>query len=629
MSDPNKAWRILLVEDDPDDALLVREALAEAAAERPGTPAHIVRHVESLEAALGELGQGVFDVVLLDMHLPDASELDLVRQVIQEQRHGPVLVLTGMQDEELAASSLQLGAQDYLVKGRFDAASLAGAIRFGIERHRLRTQLERQARELTENEGRLRRIIGNAADAIVVTDPGGAVLLANPAAEVMFGRGRRELLGCNLGLPTGLEKTELEIDRPDRPGFTVEMRVVDITWSGQMAFLATFRDITAHKETLRELDETRLKQLMIKDQFLSHVSHELRTPLTVIMQHAELLLDGLLGELSPEQQKSLATVKRNCNYLRQMIEDLLEATRADAGKLLVTPLRTDLGGVIGETLAHVRELVDARNLTFATELPAGLPQVLADPSRLRQILTNLLNNAVKFTPAGGAVTVAVARDPRDADHLVCSVTDTGCGIPAADSERIFDPLYQREADPETVRKGLGLGLHICHQLVASQGGRIWMTSEVDVGSTFSFTVPIYSGRTLLAGLPGGADAAGPLCLVAISARTDDRRELPPFERKFLDRVRRVVRSCLMPDRDLLLPRLHCEAHGEVVFVAAGADRAGARILADRILRLLAEDIQLQRSELTFAAHLAELEPARPAAELIEALVRDLAEEAGF
>jgi signal transduction histidine kinase/DNA-binding response OmpR family regulator len=237
-----------------------------------------------------------------------------------------------------------------------------------------------------------------------------------------------------------------------------------------------------------ELDRTRREQLDMKDEFLSHVSHELRSPLATVHQFTTIVLDGLAGEINGEQRGYLEIVLRNSLQLRDMIGDLLEVTRARSGKLTIDPQPTSMRDLLRSMTQTYERRATEKGIIFGTSCPPGLPLVLADPSRIGQVLSNLADNALKFTTRG-EVSISCCLDDEDKSIRV-AVADTGCGIGAESLPRIFDRLYQ---SPNTVvlsRKGLGLGLHICQLLVELHGGRIWAESETGQGTTIFFTLPI-------------------------------------------------------------------------------------------------------------------------------------------
>lgn len=239
------------------------------------------------------------------------------------------------------------------------------------------------------------------------------------------------------------------------------------------------------------LERNRQEQVRFKDEFLSLVSHELRSPLTATKQFTSILLGGLAGDLNAEQRQYLQIVMKNIHQLQSMIDDLLEVSRLEGGKLTIEPSAVSVPAAVGDAFETVEVTARAKGIALSSDLPADLPSGFADRIRLRQILIILLDNAVKFTPEGGAVSVR-ARAIDDQGFLQIDVSDTGCGVPAQIVDRIFDRLYQADEPGDQPRKGLGLGLHICKELVTRQGGQIRVEARPRGGSTFSFTLPVFS-----------------------------------------------------------------------------------------------------------------------------------------
>ncbi len=238
------------------------------------------------------------------------------------------------------------------------------------------------------------------------------------------------------------------------------------------------------------LDGLRKQQLLIKDQLLSNVSHELRTPLTAVHRFVTLLCDGRAGGLEPQQREYLALALQNVDQLARMIQGLLDATRADAGKLEIEPRRVVVGEISSEVIRTLRSRADELGIALEAQVPEDLPAVLADPARLEQILFNLIDNALKFTPQGGHVAIQARQRETEPGFVCIAVSDTGRGIHPEAQIEIFQRLYQGQGASATSRQGLGLGLYIARELVTRQGGRIWVESQPGRGSTFSFTLPV-------------------------------------------------------------------------------------------------------------------------------------------
>jgi two-component system, sensor histidine kinase and response regulator len=231
---------------------------------------------------------------------------------------------------------------------------------------------------------------------------------------------------------------------------------------------------------LRELDR-------LKSAFVSIVSHELRTPITSIKGYVENMLDGLAGSLTDKQLHYLTRVRYNTDRLTRMINDLLDLSRIEAGRLELRLEAVALPVKVHNVVEGVQRVAGEKGLTVRQELQAGLPLVRGDRDKLYQILTNLIQNAIQFTPKGGEVVVRC--EVRDPDYIQVCVADTGCGIPPHELDKIFDRFFRGET-VSTEARGAGLGLAITKSLVELHGGRIWVESTVGEGSQFYFTLPI-------------------------------------------------------------------------------------------------------------------------------------------
>lgn len=255
----------------------------------------------------------------------------------------------------------------------------------------------------------------------------------------------------------------------------------------------------------RALEAAQLEQIALRNQFMSHISHELKTPLTAIHQLVQAVLESGPDQLSDESRAYLSIVFRNAEQLKRLIGDLVEATRAEAGKLRVDPKVIDVSELIHGVVRAFEVRAASRRVAVRCEVDSELPRILADPSRVQQILDNLLDNALKFAPEESTISIRAAADPHDEDMLGVSVADQGPGLRPDALERIFDRLQQENSGLSDDRCGLGLGLYICRELVARLGGRIWAESEAGEGSRFYFTLPICSTHSILGRVRRGTD----------------------------------------------------------------------------------------------------------------------------
>jgi signal transduction histidine kinase len=251
-----------------------------------------------------------------------------------------------------------------------------------------------------------------------------------------------------------------------------------------------------------QLDQAAKEQLIVKDQLLSHVSHELRTPLTSVHQFITILRDGVAGEIGKEQKDYLEIALKNINQLNKMIDDLLEGTRIDLSKLHFKPEPFRLAVVLDDLIQSLHSVASGKKISLTTAIAPNLPTLYADPDRVRQVLLNLLDNAIKFTPEGGAVRVKAGVYEQDPTYVCVAVSDTGPGIRSELQDRLFQRFYQIEDVHMESRKGLGLGLYISREIVSRHKGKIWVVSQPGSGSTFYLTLPAYSPCPPTAAPPG-------------------------------------------------------------------------------------------------------------------------------
>jgi signal transduction histidine kinase/DNA-binding response OmpR family regulator len=299
----------------------------------------------------------------------------------------------------------------------------------------------------------------------------------------------RSFLGVPLMSGTEVYGWLVLLEKQNDEGFSAEDERMATTLAAQAAIAyenALLSELL--QKNAEELDRTRREQLEMKDEFISHVSHELRSPLAALHQFTTILLDGLAGEISAAQTEYLQIVLKNSLQLRDMIGDLLEVTRAQAGKLTIAPQPISICDLFQPVTQTYERRAQDKRIAFATSCAAHLPLVQADPNRIGQVLSNLLDNALKFT-SEGEVSISSSLDEHDGFVRV-AVADTGCGISAASLPKIFDRLYQSPNTVEMSRKGLGLGLHICQHLVELHGGKIWVESKEGEGTTIFFTIPV-------------------------------------------------------------------------------------------------------------------------------------------
>ncbi|MGZ8692447.1 MAG: GAF domain-containing protein, partial [Gaiellaceae bacterium] len=330
-------------------------------------------------------------------------------------------------------------------------------------------------------------ILANIADGIVAVDRDGCVVLWNAAAEEITGVPQEEAIGRTTVqvLQRQLESAEAET----RSG----QRLISITRGGEEVWLslseAVMRDplgaVAGRIFAFRDISADRMVE-QVKSDFVAAVSHELRTPLTSIYGFAETLLRQDIPFGEEERRTFLGYIASESERLTEIVDQLLNVARLDAGDLQVELSRIDVGSVVSELVETVAESGAMNGHRFEIDLPDEPLAAEADPDKVRQVFNILVENALRYSPRGGTVTVGARRSD---DRVEVRVADEGIGIPAAERERIFRKFYRAESAARDGAAGTGLGLFIAKELVTAMGGRIWVESTEGEGSSFSFELP--------------------------------------------------------------------------------------------------------------------------------------------
>lgn len=472
MTEGKQGINVLIVEDNPYDAKIITELFRDI---KNGS--FRLNFAETLEKAAARVAEGAPDILLLDLNLPDSFGPETLGRAEKLFPELPIIVMTGFYEEQLGLELIKKGAQDYLVKGKITGDWLAYSLKYSIERARIE-------RKLRQREGRLRDILEKSPDGFLVTRQDGRVLFANHGAELIFGRKREELVKQPFSLETDTERIiETELRRIDGKKIPLELRAVATSWDSEPCRLVILRDLTH----IRALEHNR-------NEFISMVSHELRSPLSVVKESMDLVFDGAVGEVTERQKEILKIGRDNAARLNRLIDGLLDITKIEAGVMPLDICRADLGQLLKETEADYSRLAAERRIQIASVLPGTPLCTYCDAEKLRQVLVNLVSNALKFSPEGGKITLSLR--PWEGEALLC-VEDSGPGIDAEDVPRLFNKFAQVGGKRPPGAKGTGLGLAISKGIVEMHGGRIWVESQPRKGSKFYILLPVRSFEAAL------------------------------------------------------------------------------------------------------------------------------------
>ena len=470
-SDSEKPLNVLVVEDDPVSRILLEGLLSKAL-----TNINELISTETLEAAIDHLNEHSCDVVLLDLNLPDSEGLDTLKSIIDCGNDTAIVVITGDYDDDVGLEAVTQGAQEYLVKGRYDTYLLGKSISYAIERRRAAEKIKNLAKFPSEDPSPVLRIsadckitYANDASAPILKvwkcKEGGQ--LQPPQSKLI-----KEVLSS--GKPT-----TFDLDCHDKIFATT---MAPIEKSGYVNVYGL--DITELRISKQNMEEVR-KQATIKSQFISTVSHELRTPLTAMKGSVSILLEEAIGLINNEQRGILDIAKRNIDRLNRLIDDVLDLQKLETDKVEFNLQKNDINEIVEEIEKTMLPLTNKMGLKLITKFDRTLPRLNFDKDKIIQVLTNLVGNAAKFTD-DGSITITTAKD----DNNICvSVQDTGIGIKQEDLSRLFNEFEQLSNIDDRKTGGTGLGLAISRRIIGQHNGKIWAESEFGKGTTMSFVLP--------------------------------------------------------------------------------------------------------------------------------------------
>jgi PAS domain S-box-containing protein len=506
---------ILLVEDNPGDIRLLQEILREVR-----TTHCQITPVMTLAEAIEQLSPPTphtphtsrsFDIILLDLSLPDSQGIASFRGLRDRSRNIPIVVLTGSDDQDLAILAMQQGAQDYLIKGQVDSNLLMRSIRYAIERERTETDLRQAKNELEQRVIERTRDLQQTQDSLyealqkvnfhfensplaaVEWDRDFRIIRWSATAERIFGWSPAQVLGKRPDewkfvieedaerirqvmnrFFTGTETSNVTINR----NYCQDGTVVNCEW-----YNSVLLDDRGQMESVFSLalDVTHRHQVeKMKDEFIAVVSHELRTPLTSIYGSLKLLDSGLLTQ-DPAKEKRLLTIAvDSTDRLMRLVNDILDIERIESGTIQMVKSVCEVSELMAKVVDEIEPLADSAGIKLRVSDTGG--NVWVDIDRMMQAFTNLLSNAIKFSPRDSTIWFTASKQ---AGQMLFQIRDRGRGIPPDKLEIIFEKFQQVDASDARSGEGTGLGLAICRSIIEQHGGHLWVESVLGEGSTFS------------------------------------------------------------------------------------------------------------------------------------------------
>lgn len=496
------AISVLLVDDDEIDRLALRRALAKA-----GLGDIRVTEAERASEAYNEITSAIFDCAFFDVRLPDRDGVVLLRDVRAAGVRTPVIVLTGFGDEQTVLDAMKAGATDYVSKSAVSAERIGQALRAAM---RLGAA-ERQAVAARASQERYAAQLRGLADAAVAVNSAGSAremlrVTAMHACRITGSTAAAVELTEHMATDVGVDQTIIawysaegeavecespcdttRVPLPGRDGGEVgeialqpwHESTVDVVVVGQLGRLAA-----------GALENVRLylaaqRATRAREDVLAVVSHDLRNPLHTIALSASLLEEVFPDSLPDVALQQTQVIRRAVDRANNLIQDLLDVSRIEAGGLSVATTVISPERLLDDVSEAMGALAGASNIVLQCCAVSDLPNVLADRERVLQVFTNLVGNAIRFTPAGGSITVSAA--PDGLNLVQFTVRDTGSGIADENIPHVFDRFWQAR---HGARSGAGLGLAIAKGIVEAHGGAIHVSSKLGEGTEFAFTLPV-------------------------------------------------------------------------------------------------------------------------------------------
>ncbi len=490
--------KILVIDDDEIDRISLKRSIKAS-----GFNAEITMASNKAEGLVA-VADNIYDCIFLDYNLPDCNGLDFLRDHRNELNGASVIVVTSHGDEKLAVDAMRLGACDYIPKNHVTPEGISQSIRYALRINEAQLKNTRFERALQESEKKLDTVIAKSPIILFAIDKNGVFTMFKGKGVEMLKLNPEEIIGKNFfdthkKLPIDIKELRTVIEGKElNTTLEINGRHFEVTCIPQrddmfepagMIGIAT--DVTELKKSEIELKNnlsTAVESQKVKEQFLANMSHEIRTPIHGIMSLTNLLIKT---NIDTDQLTYLNAVKKSADNLLVIINDILDLSKIEAQKMTFESTIFSAEEMVDTTFELFKAKANEKNIKISKVVDQCIPEYIkGDPTRLSQILNNLVNNAIKFTNKGGVeIGVRLVDSNERCSMLTFTIKDTGIGIPQNKLSTIFDMFTQAGDDITRKFGGTGLGLSIAKKLVDLQGGIIKVDSILNQGTTFTFSMP--------------------------------------------------------------------------------------------------------------------------------------------
>ncbi|MBA4394690.1 MAG: hybrid sensor histidine kinase/response regulator [Desulfobacca sp.] len=478
-----------------DDEKVIREGIQRILAKEPIR----ITAVENGQKAWETLQQETFDLLLVDLMMPQMEGMELLRWVKEHIPDQIVVIITGHATIEAAVEAMKSGAYDFITKP-FTPDQLRLSVKRALEKRALeleaiylREERAKGLKDIAMEKSRIQTIVHCMASGVLVTDRDQVVVLHNPALTYLFKIPGQPLIGHPLpeipSLKTLAEAIN-QVVQEDGPRTIFQESSLDeqdpvYLRAHTAAVTGDGGEVLGSVSVIEDISYLKALDLM-KNAFVAMVAHELRAPLSAIQQLNTVIIEGLAGAVTDKQRELLGRSQERTKGLLDLIRDLLDISKMETGRSFQQKEPLNVFSLAEKTVDFLLPQTQAKNQTLELQAQPDLPLINADPQAIEEVLTNLLNNAIKYTPEKG--TIRIELKPKN-DYLLIRVSDNGIGISREDLSRIFDKFYRVKSEKTRQIVGTGLGLPIVKQLVEAHLGHVEVESQLDQGTTFNVLIP--------------------------------------------------------------------------------------------------------------------------------------------
>ncbi|MFC1857212.1 response regulator [Thermodesulfobacteriota bacterium] len=475
--------RVLVV----DDEKRIRDACYTMLSDEGFT----VDRAETGKICLNKIAEKHYDIILLDLMMPELNGLEVLPCIRNSHPDTVIIVITGYATIEHSVEAMKRGAFDFIAKP-FSPQDLRVVVAKAIE-------YIRTLQDIATEKSRMRVLLNHIGGGVLATDNQQNIALANPTFIKMIGYHGQNLIGRHISEIIE-NKTILEMiakalsaSRDEFVELTEELKEGTLGKDEQTVFsvrCVPFKDrLGRNLGTVTVLhDITAIKKIdQMKSDFVSMVAHELKSPMSTVLAQLEIILDEIAGPVTDKQKTILTRASERIKELVNLSSELLDLAKIESGLISQEREQLDVDAVINNQVEFYFEMAQAKHLTLTYLRGENLPKVMANKVNVEEVLSNLISNAIRYTPEGGEITLSTAIEK---DYLAICVKDTGFGIPAEVQERIFDRFYRIKNEKTRYITGTGLGLAIVKNILESHNGNIQVESELDKGSTFTCRLPL-------------------------------------------------------------------------------------------------------------------------------------------